>query len=242
MAGGSLDRQPPMSPVRAARIGAQLADASTALHEAGIVHCDVKPANVGRTRRGTAKLLDFGAAYRVGGTETITANGPFSFTPDYAAPELVRGNVPRPASAVFCLATTLYALVTSSPPRGGDESEEADDHRAAGKEEEAGRRGTGRTANASGTGRPSKASSRWTPPPWDRCTPCSPPCCGAIRDNAPMPASPFLGRRGLRHLGQGMRRIVHPGLPRSQNESRCPHGAALPPGPLPGAEAPVARS
>ncbi|QQM45309.1 serine/threonine-protein kinase [Streptomyces liliifuscus] len=135
--GGSLDRQPPMSPLRAARIGAQLADALAALHEAGIVHCDVKPANIGLTRRGTAKLLDFGAAYRVGGTETITANGPFSFTPDYAAPELARGNVPLPASDVFCLATTLYALVTGSPPRGG-ESEEGDDQRDADKEGEAG--------------------------------------------------------------------------------------------------------
>ncbi|MER5209616.1 serine/threonine-protein kinase [Streptomyces sp. NPDC002838] len=126
--GGGLDRQPPMSPLRAARLGAQLADALAALHEAGIVHCDVKPANIGLSRHGTAKLLDFGAAYRVGGTETITANGPFSFTPDYAAPELARGNVPRPASDVFCLATTLHALVTGSPPRGG-ETEKDGDHR-----------------------------------------------------------------------------------------------------------------
>ncbi|MFD5293589.1 protein kinase [Streptomyces mutabilis] len=117
--GGGLDRRPPVSPRRAARIGAQLADALTALHESGVVHCDVKPANIGLTRQGDAKLLDFGAAYRIGGTETITVNGPFSFTPDYAAPELARGNVPRPASDVFCLAATLHALVTGAPPRGG---------------------------------------------------------------------------------------------------------------------------
>ncbi|MGP4005985.1 serine/threonine-protein kinase [Streptomyces sp. 4N124] len=124
--GGGLDRLPPVSPVRAARMGAQLADALAALHEEGIVHCDVKPANIGLSRRGAAKLLDFGAAYRVGGTDTITANGPFSFTPDYAAPELARGNVPRPASDVFCLATTLYALITGSPPRGGETERDGD--------------------------------------------------------------------------------------------------------------------
>ncbi|MEV0218356.1 serine/threonine-protein kinase [Streptomyces sp. NPDC050704] len=127
--GGGLDRQPPVSPERAARIGAQLADALAALHEMGIVHCDVKPANIGLTRRGEAKLLDFGAAYRVGGSETITVNGPYSYTPDYAAPELARGNVPRPASDVFCLAATLHALVTGVPPRGGEpEEKESDGH------------------------------------------------------------------------------------------------------------------
>lgn len=124
--GGGLDRQPAMPPDRAARIGAQLADALAALHEAGIVHCDVKPANIGLSRRRTAKLLDFGAAYRAGGAETVTANGPFSFTPDYAAPELARGNTPQPASDVFCLAATLYALVTGSPPRGDGRAEERD--------------------------------------------------------------------------------------------------------------------
>ncbi|NGO13496.1 serine/threonine protein kinase, partial [Streptomyces sp. HC44] len=133
--GGGLDRQPPMSPERAARIGVQLADALAALHEAGIVHGDVKPANIGLTRRGTAQLLDFGAAYRVGGTETVTANGPSSFTPAYAAPELARGNIPRPASDVFCLGATLYALVTGSPPRGG-EPEDDDDHEVEGDDRE----------------------------------------------------------------------------------------------------------
>ena len=129
--GGGLDREPPMSPQRAARIGAELADALTALHEAGIVHCDIKPANIGLTGRGTAKLLDFGAAHRSGGTETITANGPSSFTPAYAAPELARGNIPRPASDVFCLGATLYALVTGSPPRG-NVSDGDDEHRPEG--------------------------------------------------------------------------------------------------------------
>ncbi|MFW6695572.1 serine/threonine-protein kinase [Streptomyces sp. MAR4 CNX-425] len=117
--GGGLDRRPRFSPEQAARIGAQLAAALAALHEAGIVHCDVKPANIGLTRQGDAKLLDFGAVHRTGGTETITLEGPVSYTPDYAAPEVARGNHPQPASDVFCLAATLHALVTGAPPRGG---------------------------------------------------------------------------------------------------------------------------
>ncbi|WP_240649515.1 serine/threonine-protein kinase [Streptomyces sp. Z26] len=119
VSGGSLDRLPPMSPRQAARIGVELADALASLHDNGVVHCDIKPANVGLSRRGTAMLLDFGAAHRVDGTATAVAEGPFSFTPDYAAPELAMGDEPRPASDVFCLAATLYALVTGSPPRGG---------------------------------------------------------------------------------------------------------------------------
>ncbi|MGW7350724.1 serine/threonine-protein kinase [Streptomyces sp. NPDC054784] len=119
VSGGSLDRLPPMSPRQAARIGVELADALASLHDNGVVHCDIKPANVGLSRRGTAMLLDFGAAHRVDGTATAVAEGPFSFTPDYAAPELAMGDEPRPASDVFCLAATLYALVTGAPPRGG---------------------------------------------------------------------------------------------------------------------------
>ncbi|MEU3731549.1 serine/threonine-protein kinase [Streptomyces sp. NPDC033538] len=137
--GGGLELRTPVPPARAARIGAQLADALAAMHEAGIVHCDVKPANIGLTRHGSVKLLDFGAAYRVGGTETVTVNGPSSFTPDYAAPELARGNVPRPASDVFCLAATLCALVTGAPPRGGIPPADALPARTADHAEEADR-------------------------------------------------------------------------------------------------------
>ncbi|SOD62262.1 Serine/threonine protein kinase [Streptomyces zhaozhouensis] len=118
MPGGGLDRGRLLPPEEAARVGAQLADALAALHEGGIVHCDVKPANVGRDHRGTAKLLDFGAAYRFRDTATVTVNGPFSFTPDYAAPEMAKGHIPRPASDVFSLAATVHALVTGAPPRG----------------------------------------------------------------------------------------------------------------------------
>ncbi len=114
--GGSLDHRPTLPPRLAAHVGAQVADALITLHGKGIVHGDIKPGNVVVTRDDTAKLADFGAAYRVGGKETITPNSAIGYTPDYAAPEVVRGR-PEPASDVFSLAAMVYALVTGHPPR-----------------------------------------------------------------------------------------------------------------------------
>jgi hypothetical protein len=118
--GGSLDSRPPMSPQLAAHVGAQIADALRALHAEGIVHCDIKPGNVIAGGRNSVKLADFGAAYRVGGKETITANSSVGFTPGYAAPEVVAGRPPEPSSDVFCLGAMVYALMAGKPPgRGG---------------------------------------------------------------------------------------------------------------------------
>ncbi|MGK5532450.1 protein kinase domain-containing protein [Streptomyces sp. URMC 129] len=105
-----------MTPVEAARVGARIAGALATLHRAGLVHCDVKPANIVVDRDGVPKLTDFDAAHRLGGVETISPERPISYTRDYAAPELIGGN-PVPASDVFCLGATLYALVTGVPPR-----------------------------------------------------------------------------------------------------------------------------
>lgn len=116
--GGSLEGRGPLPVGVAAWIGAQIAGALAALHAEGIVHCDIKPGNVVVTGDGTAKVADFGAAYRVGGAETITPNSAVSYTPDYAAPEVVRGR-PEPKSDVFSLGATVYALATGHPPRRG---------------------------------------------------------------------------------------------------------------------------
>ncbi|WP_329244697.1 serine/threonine protein kinase [Actinoallomurus sp. NBC_01490] len=116
--GGSLDRWPRISPESAAHIGAQIAEALVALHAEGIVHCDVKPGNIVVTEKGTAKLTDFGAAYRIDGRKTVTPNGAISHTPAYAAPEVIRAR-PEPASDVFSLGVTIAALITGKPVRGG---------------------------------------------------------------------------------------------------------------------------
>ncbi|WP_431045621.1 serine/threonine-protein kinase [Streptomyces sp. P1-3] len=116
--GGSLDVPVKMAPELAAHIGAQIAGALAALHAKGIVHCDVKPGNIVITHDRVAKLADFGAAYRVDGSETITPNGPTALTPAYAAPEAFRG-APERASDVFSLGATMYWLVTGTPPLRG---------------------------------------------------------------------------------------------------------------------------
>ncbi|WP_223166831.1 serine/threonine-protein kinase [Nonomuraea sp. SYSU D8015] len=116
--GGSLDGRPPMSPEQAAHVGAQIAGALAALHAKRIVHVDVKPGNIIDTGSGVFKLADFGAAYRVGGRETITPNGAIGYTVDYAGPEVVLGR-PEPRSDVFSLGATVYALVAGRPPRPG---------------------------------------------------------------------------------------------------------------------------
>ncbi|WP_413099596.1 serine/threonine-protein kinase [Streptomyces sp. Inha503] len=116
--GGSLDVPVKLAPELAAHIGAQIAAALAALHDKGIVHCDVKPGNIVITPDRVAKLTDFGAAYRVDGSETITPNGPVSLTPYFAAPEAFRG-APERASDVFSLGATMYWLVTGTPPMRG---------------------------------------------------------------------------------------------------------------------------
>lgn len=125
--GGSLDgRQLPAEQV--ARIGVQICRGLAALHAKGIVHCDIKPGNIVLGADGIAKLTDLDSAHRVGGSETISPTRPISYTPDYAAPEVVKGN-PVPASDLFSLGATLYELVVGKPPRavaneGDDEGDE----------------------------------------------------------------------------------------------------------------------
>ncbi|GAA4838930.1 hypothetical protein GCM10023201_30310 [Actinomycetospora corticicola] len=105
-----LAERGPLPPTEVARIGAQIADALSAVHEAGIVHGDVKPGNVLITDDGIAKLTDFGVS-RASWDTTATGGGLVAGTPGYFAPEVARGGDPTPASDVFSLGATLYAAV-----------------------------------------------------------------------------------------------------------------------------------
>ncbi len=97
---------------------AQLADALTAIHRAGIVHRDVKPENVLVTWRGGrpwAQLTDFGLAVVAGGP-AVTRASQLVGTPAYVAPEVVAGRPVGPASDVYALGLTGYELLAGRRP------------------------------------------------------------------------------------------------------------------------------
>ncbi|GAB3321191.1 hypothetical protein GCM10027451_42450 [Geodermatophilus aquaeductus] len=127
----------PLRTDQAAQVGAQLADALAAVHAAGIVHRDVKPANVliGRGDRvdGLVKITDFGISH-ASGDVTLTQTGQITGTPAFLAPEVAQGSEMTPASDVFSLGATLYTCVEAEPPFGMDDNALRLLHRVAGGE------------------------------------------------------------------------------------------------------------
>ena len=112
-----LDERGTMPPQEAARIGALAANALAAAHAAGIVHRDIKPGNVLIGRDGIVKITDFGIS-RALGDVAVTKTGMLAGTPAYLAPELARGSDPGPASDLFSLGATIYAMTEGEPPFG----------------------------------------------------------------------------------------------------------------------------
>ena len=126
IAGGSLaDRLragKPLPSATVAEIGCGLADALGAAHESGIIHRDVKPANVLMSDYG-ALLSDFGIASVLGGI-TQTKTGMITATVEHAAPEVLEGERPGVASDIYSLGSTLFAALAGAPAfsRPSDES------------------------------------------------------------------------------------------------------------------------
>ncbi|GAB2954329.1 hypothetical protein GCM10023080_011430 [Streptomyces pseudoechinosporeus] len=105
----------PLLPAEAARIGRQVLAALRAADAAGIQHRDVKPANILLRPDGTAVLTDFGIAALQGST-SLTATGELIGSPEYIAPERIRGNDDDPASDLWSLGLVLYVCVEGVSP------------------------------------------------------------------------------------------------------------------------------
>ncbi len=109
----------PLSPAEVVDLGAQIATGLAVAHERGILHRDIKPANIFITRRGEAKILDFGLA-KVTGSTKITQTGTSMGTLHYMAPEQLRGETVDPRADVWALGAVLYEMLTGKTAFAGD--------------------------------------------------------------------------------------------------------------------------
>lgn len=113
-----LEREIPMLR-QALSITGAVAKSLAYVHERGIVHRDVKPANIFVNPDGAVKLGDFGIAREVSPGQSVTMTGVIVGSPSFMSPEQVRGDPVGPASDQFSLAVVAYLLVTGELPFGG---------------------------------------------------------------------------------------------------------------------------
>jgi serine/threonine protein kinase len=105
----------PLTPGETRDVGVKIADALAEAHLLGVLHRDVKPANLLISRWGEPQLADFGLAVLAETRETsITLE---VLTPAYSPPETFRQGPPTAAVDVYALCATLYALMSGRPPR-----------------------------------------------------------------------------------------------------------------------------
>ncbi|MFD9664273.1 protein kinase [Rhodococcus sp. NPDC059968] len=105
-----IRRHGPLPLEEALRLGVKLAGALESAHLFGVLHRDVKPANILLTDYGEAALTDFGIAHIAGGFETAT--GTVTGSPAFTAPEVLSGESPSAASDIYGLGATLFCAIT----------------------------------------------------------------------------------------------------------------------------------
>ncbi len=113
-----LSEKTPFSSERIAEIVGQVAEALDYAHRRGIVHRDVKPANIIITPEGQVKITDFGIAKTE--KSNLTTTGQFLGTPNYMSPEQVTGDAVDGRSDLFSLGVVLYELLTRKKPFSAD--------------------------------------------------------------------------------------------------------------------------
>jgi hypothetical protein len=103
-------------------VALQVADGLCAIHEVGVVHRDLKTANLMRDRKGAVRVMDFGIAKQHGSTGgvTVTATGSLMGTPEYMSPEQLRGEVVDFRGDLYSLGVVIFELFTGTLPFRGD--------------------------------------------------------------------------------------------------------------------------
>jgi serine/threonine protein kinase/Tol biopolymer transport system component len=119
----------PVAVNEALELARQIAEALEAAHDKGIIHCDLKPANIKLTAVGTVKVLDFGLAMAIAPESrapsvaladgrAATREGVIAGTPAYMSPEQARGEKADKRSDVWAFGCVLYEMLTAHPPFG----------------------------------------------------------------------------------------------------------------------------
>jgi serine/threonine protein phosphatase PrpC len=111
----------PLPEPDAVKIASRICEALDYLHKNGVIHRDLKPQNIMLCNDGSLRIMDFGIA-RAQGARRLTFVGftPTMGTPDYMAPEQVRGSRGDERTDIYSLGAILYEMVTGEPPFGGD--------------------------------------------------------------------------------------------------------------------------
>ncbi len=111
-----LEQQGTLSVAEALRLVAEVAGGLDAVHATGLVHRDVKPANILMDEDGTARITDFGLARDTAADSRLTRPGQTLGSMNYMAPEQVRGEDVGPFTDIYALGCVAFECLTGAPP------------------------------------------------------------------------------------------------------------------------------